>query len=104
MLIREAMYVDGMAKIVPNILLLSCSTVLMFLIGAYIYHYRLQHAVGLTNSTSTICVNGKCTTTMCIDNEPCRTVTSNSITVLPDGSRNSDNNDTILSPAPLRSA
>jgi hypothetical protein len=62
--------------------LLSFSMVLIFVLG---YHQQqLQYAKGITNSTSTICINGKCTTTMCIDNEPCRTIASNSTTTIPD--------------------
>jgi hypothetical protein len=63
--------------------LLSYSMVLIFVTGGY---QRLQYARGITNSTSTICINGKCATTMCIDNEPCRTLTSNSTTTIPDNS------------------
>ena len=63
--------------------LIYFSIVLIFVLG---YHQqRLQFAKGITNSTSTICINGKCTTTMCIDNEPCRTIASNSTTTnIPD--------------------
>jgi hypothetical protein len=32
-----------------------------------------QYARGIMNSTTTVCVNGKCVTTTCIDNEQCRT-------------------------------
>ena len=60
------------------LLLLSYSMVLIF---ATVSYEQLQYAKGITNSTSTICINGKCTTTMCIDNEPCRTIASNSTTV-----------------------
>ena len=66
------------------LLLLSFSMVLIFVLR---YHQQqLQYARGITNSTSTICINGKCTTTMCMDNEPCRTLTSNSTTTIPDNS------------------
>lgn len=70
-----------------SLLLLSLiyfSIVLIFLLGYY--QQRLQYVRGITtNSTSTICINGKCTTTMCIDNEPCRTIASNSTTTnIPD--------------------
>ena len=81
--------------------LLSYSMVLIFATGSY---QQLQYARGITNSTSTICINGKCTTTMCIDNEPCRTLTSNSTTsttAIPDNSTKNKDNAT-LSPAPLR--
>ena len=82
-----------MSKAGLTVFSLSCSIVLLFVIGTI---QQLQYAEGLTNSTSTLCVNGKCTTTMCIDNEPCRTITSNST--------KNDNNNTVISPAPLRSA
>ena len=64
--------------------LIYFSIVLIFVLGYY--QQRLQYARGITtNSTSTICINGKCTTTMCIDNEPCRTIASNStITNIPE--------------------
>jgi hypothetical protein len=63
--------------------LIYFSIVLIFVLGYY--QQQLQYAKGITNSTSTICINGKCTTTMCIDNEPCRTVASNSTTTnIPD--------------------
>ena len=63
--------------------LIYFSIVLIFVLGYY--QQRLQYVRGITNSTSTICINGKCTTTMCIDNEPCRTLTSNSTTAnIPD--------------------
>jgi hypothetical protein len=32
-----------------------------------------QYAKGIINSTTTVCVNGKCVTTTCIGNEQCRT-------------------------------
>ena len=66
--------------------LIYSSIVLIFLLGYY--QQRLQYVRGITtNSTSTICINGKCTTTMYIDNEPCRTLTSNSTTnTIPDNS------------------
>ena len=63
--------------------LIYFSIVLIFVLGYY--QQRLQYARGITNSKSTICINGKCTTTMCIDNEPCRTIASNSTTTnIPD--------------------
>ena len=64
--------------------LIYFSIVLIFVLGYY--QQRLQYATGITNSTSTICINGKCTTTMYIDNEPCRTIASNSTTTMPDNS------------------
>jgi hypothetical protein len=72
--------------------LLSCSVVLIFTIGSYQQQLQLQYAGGITNSTSTICISGKCVTTMCIENESCRTITSNSTTTIPDNSTNSKNN------------
>ena len=90
-----------MSKAGPTILLLSYTIVLLFVTGTI---QQLQYAEGITNSTSTLCINGKCTTTMCIDNEPCRTIASNSTTILPEDSTKNVNNNTIISPAPLRSA
>jgi hypothetical protein len=82
--------------------LLSCSVVLIFTIGSY--QQQLQYARGITNSTSTICISGKCVTTMCIENEPCRTITSNSTTTIPDNSTKSKDNSAFSSPVPLRTA
>ena len=94
-----------MAKTTPIILLLlSCSIALIFLIGISLYQQRLQQIAGLTNSTSTMCVNGKCVTTMCIENEPCHTTTSNSTTNFPNDSTKNGNNNIIMSPAQLRTA
>ena len=82
------------------LLLLLYSIVLIFATGSY---QQLQHARGITNSTSTICINGKCTTTMCIDNEPCRTLTSNSTTItIPDNSTKNKDNNTFSYLGPLR--
>jgi hypothetical protein len=73
---------------------------LTFATGSY---QQLQYARGITNSTSTICINGKCTTTMCIDNEPCRTLTSNSTTItIPDNSTKNKDNNTFSYLGPLR--
>ena len=91
-----------MTKISLVLSLLSYSIVLMFATGGYLQH--LQYASGITNSTSTACINGKCITTMCIENEPCRTITSNSTTNIPDDLTKNKDNNTIPSPAPLRAA
>jgi len=85
-----------------TIALLSCSIVLIFAIENR--QQELQYASGITNSTSTSCINGKCITIMCIDNEPCRTITSNSTTTIPDDLTQNNDNNTIPSPAPLRTA
>ena len=87
-----------MTKTDLNVLLLLSSIVLIFATGSY---QQLQYARGITNSTSTICINGKCATTMCIDNEPCRTLTSNS-TIIPDNSTKNKDNNTSPSLGPLR--
>jgi hypothetical protein len=76
--------------------LLSYSMVLIFATGSQ----QLQYARGITNSTSTVCINGKCTTTMCIDNESCRTLASNSTTI-PDNSTENKDNNTLPSLGPL---
>jgi hypothetical protein len=91
--------VKVMTKTGLILLLLSYSMVLIFATGSY---QQLQHARGITNSTATICINGKCTTTMCIDNEPCRTLTSNSTTTIPDNSTKNKDNNTFSSLGPLR--
>ena len=91
-----------MTKTSLAIALLSCSIVLIFAIENH--QQELQYASGITNSTSTSCINGKCVTTMCIDNEPCRTITSNSTTTIPDDLTQNNDNNTIPSPAPLRTA
>ena len=52
-----------------------------------------------SNSTSTTCINGKCvtTTTICIINQPCHTVRSNSTNA--DNNNNStDDNNVITTP------
>jgi hypothetical protein len=83
--------------------LLSYSMVLILTIGSH--QQQLQYARGITNSTSTICINGKCITTMCIDNEPCHTLTSNSTaTAILDNSTKNKGNNTLTYPAPLRAA
>jgi hypothetical protein len=84
------------------IALLSCAIVLIFAIENH--QQELQYANGITNSTSTSCINGKCVTTMCIDNEPCRTITSNSTTTIPDDLTQNNDNNTDPIPAPLRTA
>jgi hypothetical protein len=80
--------------------LLSFSIVLIFVMGIY----QLQYASGIINQTSTACINGKCVTTMCIDNEPCRTITSNSTTPIPDDLTKNEGNNTVPSSSPLRTA
>jgi hypothetical protein len=60
-----------------------------------------------SNSTSTVCINGKpCVTTICIDNQPCHTITSNSTTST--NNKNNNNNssgskNTISQPFPQES-
>jgi hypothetical protein len=68
--------------------------VLIFAIGN-----QQQYANGITNSTSTMCINDKCVTTTCINNEPCRTFTSNS-TVIGDNNSTKDKGTIILPPIP----
>ena len=85
-----------MTKTDLNLLLLLSSIVFIFATGSY---QQLQHARGITNSTATVCINGKCTTTMCIDNEPCRTLKSNS--TIPDNSTKNKDNNTSPSLGPL---
>ena len=62
--------------------------------------YQLQNADGIASS-STICINGKCVTKVCPENEPCRTIGDNSTSSSNDNStRDRDNN--ITSSIPLR--
>jgi hypothetical protein len=49
------------------------SVVLIFVI----VEYQLQYADGIASS-STICINGKCVTKVCTENEPCKTTGDNS--------------------------
>jgi hypothetical protein len=80
------------------LLLLSCFVVFVYAIGGY--QKQMQYAKGIANSTSAICINDKCLTTMCINNEPCRTFKSNSSTAIPDNSTKNNNN-IFSSPVPL---
>lgn len=82
--------------------LLSFSVVLIFVMG--VYQQQLHYASGIINQTSTACINGKCVTTMCTDNEPCRTITSNSTTPIPDDLTKNKGNNTVPSSSPLRTA
>jgi hypothetical protein len=64
-----------------------------------IVEYQLQYADGI-DSSSTICINGKCITKVCPENEPCRTIGDNSTSSSNDNStRDRDN---ITSSIPLR--
>jgi hypothetical protein len=58
-----------------------------------------QYANGITNSTSTVCIDDKCVTTICVNNQPCRTLQSNSTTIPDNSTANKDN--TTISPIPL---
>ena len=78
-----------MTKTNLNLLLLLSFIFLIFATGSY---QQLRHARGITNSTATICISGKCTTTMCIGYEPCRTLASNSTTIPDNSTKNKDNN------------
>jgi hypothetical protein len=70
------------------------SVVLIFAV-----EYQLQYADGIASS-STICINGKCVTKVCPENEPCRTIGDNSTSSSNDNStRDRDN---ITSSIPLR--
>jgi len=55
-----------------------------------------------SNSTSTICINGKpCVTTICINNQPCHTITSNSTNTDNNNNNNSSGDkNTISQPFP----
>jgi hypothetical protein len=70
----------------------------MILIFA-IVEYQLQYADGIASS-STICINGKCITKVCPENEPCRTIGDNSTSSSKDNSTRDRNNTT--SSIPLR--
>jgi hypothetical protein len=54
-----------------------------------------------SNSTSTVCINGKpCVTTICIDNQPCHTITSNSTTNTNNNNNSSNGKNTVSQPFP----
>jgi hypothetical protein len=61
--------------------------------------YQLQSADGIA-SKSTICINGKCVTKVCPENEPCRTIGDNSTSSSKDNS--TKDRDNITSSIPLR--
>jgi hypothetical protein len=70
----------------------------MILIFA-VLEYQPKYADGIASS-STICINGKCVTKVCPENEPCRTIGDNSTSSSNDNStRDRDN---ITSSIPLR--
>jgi hypothetical protein len=64
-----------------------------------IVEYQLQYADGIASS-STICINGKCVTKVCPENEPCRTLGDNSTSSSKDNSTRDRDNTT--SSIPLR--
>jgi hypothetical protein len=64
-----------------------------------IVEYQLQYADGIVSS-STICINGKCVTKVCPENEPCRTLGDNSTSSSKDNSTRDRDNTT--SSIPLR--
>ncbi len=72
---------------------------------AAIFTIYRGHMVGAaaqieSNSTFTKCINSKCVTTMtiCIINQPCRTVRSNSTDADNNNSTDNDNNNVITEP------
>ena len=71
------------------------SVVLIFAI----VEYQLQYADGIASS-STICINGKCVTKVCPENELCRTTGDNSTSGSNDNSTRDRDNTT--SSIPLR--
>ena len=62
-----------------------------------IVEYQLQYADGIASS-STICINGKCITKVCPENEPCRTIGDNSTSSSKDNSTKNRNNTTSSIP------
>jgi hypothetical protein len=62
-----------------------------------IVEYQLQYADGI-DSSSTICINGKCITKVCPENEPCRTIGDNSTSSSKDNSTRNRNNTTSSIP------
>ena len=67
-------------------------------------NYQTTNAIEVaSNFTSTICsTNKSCVTTICINDEPCRSITSNSSGIQQDNSTE-ENKDEIISPNfPLR--
>ena len=59
--------------------------------------YQLQYADGIASS-STICINGKCVTKVCPENEPCRTIGDNSTSSSNDNSTRDRDNTTSSIP------
>lgn len=80
----------------------SYSIIAMFIVASSIififataHHQFTNASKESSNFTSTVCIDGKhCVTTICINNEPCRTLTSNSTT----STDNSTNKDSIIIP------
>jgi hypothetical protein len=67
-------------------------------------NYQTTNAIEVaSNFSSTICcANKSCVTTICINNQPCRSITSNSSDIQQDNSTE-ENKDKIISPNfPLR--
>ena len=61
-------------------------------------NYQTTNTIVVSNFTSTICSDDKsCVTTVCINDEPCRSVTSNSSGIHQDNSTE-ENKDKIISP------
>jgi hypothetical protein len=80
-----------------TILISFVTIVSMVLIFAF--EYQMQYADGIASS-STICINGKCVTKVCPENEPCRTIGDNSTSSSDDNSTRDRDNTT--SSIPLR--
>jgi hypothetical protein len=78
-----------------SLVVIVSSVVLIFAI----VEYQLQYADGIASS-STICINGKCVTKVCPENEPCRTIGDNSTSSSNDNSTRDRDNTT--SSIPLR--
>jgi len=82
------------------LVLCAVSIVLVFIMR----NYQTTNAIEVaSNFTSTICSDDKsCVTTICINDEPCRSITSNSSGMQQDNSTE-ENKDKIISPnSPLR--
>ena len=80
-------------------ILISFVTIVSIVLIFAVVEYQLQYAEGIA-SRSTICINGKCVTKVCPENEPCRTIGDNSTSSSDDNSTRDRDNTT--SSIPLR--
>lgn len=76
----------------------------LIVVGLILGSQKLPSLLGQvqSNFTSTVCnADGSCTTTICINNEPCRTVSSNStMSMRQDNSTDNENRSNPLTQLP----